>query len=55
MKDKLEDVNNSVENVNAEEVLENLDVQGYKYCTSHKQKCLNDCWFLHNSVASDVE
>jgi len=55
MNDKLKNIDNRVENVNVEEVLENLDVQGYEYCETHKQKCLNDCWFLHNSVASDVE
>lgn len=31
------------------------EIEGYRYCSTHKQKCLNDCWFLHNSVASDIE
>lgn len=55
MNDELKNIDKEVENVNVEEVLENLDVVGYEYCASHKQRCLNDCWFLHNSVASDVE
>ena len=55
MNDELNNIDKEVENVNVEEVLENLDVEGYEYCASHKQRCLNDCWFLHNSVASDVE
>lgn len=21
------------------------EVEGYAYCNTHKQKCLNDCWF----------
>ncbi len=29
----------NVDNENAEEV------EGYVYCTTHKQKCLNDCAF----------
>ena len=31
------------------------EVEGYKYCENKKERCLNDCWFLHNSVASDIE
>ncbi len=31
------------------------DVEGYKVCTTFKQRCAHDCWFLHNAVASAVE
>ena len=31
------------------------DVEGYKVCTTYTQRCSQDCWFLHNAVASAVE
>jgi len=39
-----------------EEVVENTEnkeqnVEGYAYCTTHKQKCLNDCAFGGPSIS----
>lgn len=31
------------------------EVEGYKTCTTYVQRCNQDCWFLHNAVASAVE
>lgn len=36
-------------------VEEKEEVEGYKWCSTTKERCLNDCWFLHNAVLSDIE
>jgi len=33
------------------EKVENENVEGYAYCTTHKQKCLNDCAFGGPSIS----
>lgn len=34
---------------------EQEEIEGYKKCSNHKQKCLTDCWPFHNSLISDIE
>lgn len=47
--------NKELEAAEAENIGTDGDVEGYKVCTSHSQRCTHDCWFLHNAVASAVE
>ena len=31
------------------------EVEGYKWCATTKERCLNDCWIVHNSLLSDID